>query len=47
MRCATNIEAKDKIYAPCILLRRLNFRFDGKENSVKELPNIYEIGEVK
>ena len=34
----TNMSAKDKIYAPCILLSRLNFRFDRKENSVTELP---------
>ena len=32
------LKAKDKIYAPCILLSRLKFRFDGKENSVTELP---------
>ena len=29
---------KDKIYAPCILLSILKFRFDGKENSVTEFP---------
>ena len=29
--------SKLKIYAPCILLSRLKFRFDGKENSVTEL----------
>ena len=33
------LKAKDKIYAPCILLSRLKFRFDGKENFVTELPN--------
>ena len=38
MRWTTNIEAKDKIYASCILLSRLKFRFDRKENSVTELP---------
>ena len=32
------LKAKDKIYAPCILLSRLKFRYDGKENSVTELP---------
>ena len=32
------LKAKNKIYAPCILLSRLKFRFDGKENFVTELP---------
>ena len=32
-----NLKDKYKIYAPCILLSRLKFRFDGKENSVTEL----------
>ena len=39
MKWTRNIDAKDKIYAPCILLSRLNFRFDGNESSVTELPN--------
>ena len=32
------LKAKNKIYATCILLSRLKFRFDGKENFVTELP---------
>ena len=30
-------EINVEIYASCILLNRLNFRFDGKKNSVTEL----------
>ena len=32
------LEAKDQIYALCILLSRIKFRFDGKENLATELP---------
>ena len=46
MRWTTNISAKDKIYAPCILLSRLKFRFDGKENSVIELPKHLRISKA-
>ena len=35
-------EFKDKIYAPCILLSRLKFRFDGKESSIAESPKCFE-----
>ena len=37
-RWTTNMKAEDKIYCPCTLLTRLKFWFDGKENSLAELP---------
>ena len=33
-----NVSAEDKIYGSSILLTRLKSRFDGKENSLIELP---------
>ena len=45
-RWTTNIWVKDKIYAPRIVLSRLKFSFDGKENSVIELPKHLRISKA-
>ena len=45
-RWTTNMSAKDKIYSPCTLLSRLKYRFDGKENSVIEMPKHFQISKA-